>query len=90
MVDIGSKYEETRTELRRLIRSGEASTLEEIAEDNACYFCRQKIFGDMKVLERSYKVGRVDLLSKYYLHRSCYEDSKRYAFEGDKVIASLN
>lgn len=51
---MGSKYNETKSRLRKLIQDGTSNILripkEKKTRDYACYFCRQQISDDVLIL----------------------------------------
>ena len=90
MVEIGSKYEGKKAELRRRIRE---KTIDALlfpeAEFHACYFCCQRIEGKAWELIDFQKIDGVEVESKYFLDDHCFREAGRN-FYIDKYPISLN
>lgn len=78
---VGILYEATRTGLAAKIKRKEISVVEMIASNHQCYFCRQKIDGNMLVLEDSTE-------EKYFLDALCYRLSLIYCIKGRFIIST--
>lgn len=75
-VEIGSKYEKRKAELREKIRQG---SIDSTVEDTntrllqyGCYFCRETIVGKMRLLR--------DNDSSYFVDMRCYDEAKRNVY----------
>ncbi len=75
-INIGSKYEETKSDLMKKIREETISVLEAEAIGHACYFCLKSIEGKMRILVDKYEVGGKEAESKYFIDNVCYQESK--------------
>ena len=79
MVNIGSKYEETKKVLREKILYNTLNPIDTIAKNHSCYFCLNPIQGTMKVLIDEYG----NRTSKYFLDEKCYEDAKLFFYHNN-------
>ena len=76
MVEIGSKYKKTKTDLMERIRKSEIEVFKGESIDHMCYFCKRRIFEDMYVLMDRKSINNIEIETKYFLDESCYENSK--------------
>jgi hypothetical protein len=82
----GTKYEARKAELVQLIKDDSISSIEIEAEqviisgrpaDIMCYFCLDRISGEMHLLEEKILAGgKHELTRRYYVHDSCYHQAK--------------
>ncbi|MBU1199093.1 MAG: hypothetical protein KKF46_01065 [Nanoarchaeota archaeon] len=91
---IGSKYQETKNNLREKIRQGKISPMDvplaEQFKDHACYFCLDKIIGKVQVLEEETKTSGVEQKIEYSICIPCSEKAKHYIFCDEVPFASIN
>lgn len=84
-VKIGEKYRETRARLSSMVKDGTISALEMRSENHACYFCKSRINGHMRVLMLHEPAGD----SEFYLDDRCYTLAKLFG-PYDELPFSLN
>ena len=72
MIDVSSKYKDALLELKRKIRDKKIFILEDIAKNNACYFCNKRIDGKMKILTDFETTNGHETETRYYLDFKCY------------------
>ena len=85
MIDIGGKFEETKSKLMDRIWKGEIDALELNAEYHDCYFCGGHIEGGMQLLT----VKEEDWDDHFYVGNGCYEMAKLFMGYYD-IYTSLN
>jgi len=81
-VIIGSKYAETKADLRERIRKETITVVESEAENDCiCYFCSKHIDGKMQMLLDIYfKDGKEYNVKRFFVHDSCYRDAKELIY----------
>ena len=72
MAYIGSKYKDNKSELKQKISGKKIFVLEDIAKNNACYFCGKRINGKMKILIDFEITNSYETETEYYLDFKCY------------------
>ena len=76
----GIKYLETRAMLIESIRDESTSVLEQEAENQACYFCYERLKGKMMVICETLTINnRLQETHeiKYFVSINCYEEAKQ-------------
>ena len=76
----GTNYIDPRESLLEKIRDGTVSVLEKEAENQACYFCYERLKGKMMVICETLTINnRLQETHeiKYFVSINCYEEAKQ-------------